>query len=163
MKEEQKQCSPVSVEDRAKQAKGRLKIVAVRKDHPQDRKEIVNTQNICVQNFYGQLCRLLGNDVAGRYISFIQFGTGADPEAITDVALAVPIVPQLPVVVSYPEAMHVRFAATLGADEAVGFNIAEAGLFFETTGLAARTAFGPVAKLNGWIWYATWEISWGPY
>ena len=123
-------------------------------------KEILRTPNMVLDLMYEQLINLISGGDVLAYVNEMQYGTGTLAPAVDQTFLQKPITPTKSVsaVVDAPN-FTVTFTATLGATEANGFPIAEAGLLTAGDVLVARATFASQSKTSDYAFDFTWTIT----
>jgi hypothetical protein len=125
-----------------------------------NKKILVDAKNIIVNGLYINTARMLGGDnAANRKGEYMRFGTGTGTEAATDTGLFQPVGPNLALTITFPADGSVKFQATLGESDLVGFPLKEVGLFSNVNLLAHKT-FGTITKAQGFIFNVLWTIQW---
>ena len=122
---------------------------------------LLDRHNICVDNLREQEAHLLvGDGVADRWIDRVSWGTDGTAELATDIALGATAYTKLVATVTYPTTRSVKFTTTLGAAEANGMAMQEAGLILHNAApeLAARITFPVMTKSARFIWTWEWTI-----
>jgi len=122
--------------------------------------------NVITNNTMSQLRYLIaGDSVESRKITTMKFGTSSTEASASQSDLLSAIAPTKTVSVSYPTGtttlFNVKFSTTLEANEANGFNLREAGLFFADGTMAARRVFSSIEKSNDRLISFEWTLSFG--
>jgi hypothetical protein len=117
-------------------------------------------KNLVVNAGRTSMTRLLAQAAvsADKRITKIAFGTSGTTPAVGDTSITSPTVLPLDSF-SYPDALSVSFAWSLGFNDAVGVTIREFGLLSEDDTLFARKTREGIAKTSDIRLEGTWTIT----
>ena len=123
-------------------------------------KELIESvPNLIVNQMYNVLLNLF-NEETTYHVATMKFGTGTDATAADWTTLQLPITPEKSTgaAISPTDDYAVIFSASLGAGQANGFSISEAGLFTYGGLMVARTVFNARMKTSSYNFGFEWTI-----